>query len=206
MDTIVSPSMISALAQSLQVPGVSGLSNNAAMFEFSEHDDAAVIADTVDGCLFAASTRMSLLVLRHGDVHFGERRNIHLWLTWNDTTNANMMILLSYILVGHEDWTDAEIRVFVALPGDRVDERRQEFRALIAEGRMPVSELNIRFMPVDDIEAFRAAVAENSTSADLTVFGFDLDGLRERRAALFTNHPGLRDVLFVHSPAAITIR
>lgn len=206
MDTIVSPSMISALAQSLQFPGVSGVNNNTVMFEFSVHDDAAVIADTVDCCLLAATTRMSLLVLRHGDVQFGERRTIHVWLTWNDAKNANVMILLSYILAGHEDWTDAEIRVFVALPQESVEERRQEFRSLIAEGRMPVSELNIRFMPVNDTQAFRDAVADTSAAADLTVIGFDLDGLRERRGAVFTNHPSLRAVLFVHSPFAVAIR
>jgi hypothetical protein len=34
VDTIVSPSLRSALAQSLQVPGVSGMENNSVLFEF----------------------------------------------------------------------------------------------------------------------------------------------------------------------------
>ncbi|QXD15339.1 hypothetical protein GQ464_018415 [Rhodocaloribacter litoris] len=206
MDTIVSPSIISALAQSLQVPGVSGLNNNTAMFEFSVHDPPEVVSEVLKSCTFAASTRMALLVLRHGDHHFGERRNLHIWLTWNDGDNANVMILLSYILLGHPEWKNAEISVFAALPRHQIAEQKTRFEQLIEEGRLPISRKNIRFLPTDDVASFRSLVAEYSSDADLTVVGFDLQGLSERREAVFTNHPYLRDVLFVHAPHEIEIR
>jgi hypothetical protein len=205
MDTIVSPSMVSALAQSLQVPGVSGLNNNTVMFEFSRNDPPEVVTDVVTNSLFAASTRMALLVLRHGDFHFGERQNIHIWLTWNDSQNANLMILLSYILLGHPEWKNAEIRVFAALPAEQVTARQDVFKRLMAEGRLPVSEKNVRFIPMNDVTAFRQLVAELSTEADLTVMGFDLEGLETRREEVFLNHPTLKDVLFVHAPHEIEI-
>ncbi len=205
MDTIVSPSMISALAQSLQVPGVSGLSNNAVMFEFSEHDEPDVITNVVKNCQFAASTQMTLLVLRHGDYHFGERQNIHIWLTWNDQANANLMILLSYIILGHPDWENAEIQVFAALPREQVRESQEEFKRLMAEGRLPISEKNLNFIPTNNVASFRRLVAHQSQDADLTVVGFDMEGLRERGVEVFTNHPSLKDVLFVHTPQQITI-
>ena len=205
MDTIVSPSLTSALAQSLQVPGVSGLPNNTVVFEFSDHDGPEIRAEVVNGCLFAAPTRRSLLVLRHGDLHFGERRSIHLWLTWNDDQNANLMVLLSYILLGHPDWSHAEIRVFAALPAEEVAERRERFHLLMAEGRIPVSDKNIRFLAVDNIASFRELVARESADADLCVLGFDVQGLTERRAALFENHPSLKAVLFVHAPDEIRL-
>jgi hypothetical protein len=203
MDTIVSPSMISAMAQSLQIPGVSGLSNNAVLFEFSKNDRPEIAAETVEHCLFAAATEMTLLVLRHGDFHFGERKSIHIWLTWNDQDNANLMLLLSYILLGHPDWQRAEITVCAALPGDQLDERRDAFTELIAAGRLPVSEKNLRFLPIDDVASFRGLVQRMSSDADLVVIGFDLDGLRARREAVFTNHATLKDVLFVHTPQPI---
>lgn len=205
MDTIVSPSMISALAQSLQVPGVSGLSNNAVMFEFSLNDGEEVIAEVAKNCRFAASTNMAQLVLRHSDLHFGERQSIHVWLTWNDRENANLMILLSYILLGHPDWSDAEIKVFIALPQEQLEEQRDEFMRLVAEGRLPVSEMNLRFIATDDIDAFRRLVVELSGDADLAVVGFDLEGLKERGKDVFTNHPSLNDVLFVHTSERITM-
>jgi len=204
MDTIVSPSMISALAQSLQVPGVSGLSNNTVLFELSEHDGPKEAKEVVDSCLFAAGAQKTILVLRHGDFFFGERRRIHVWLTWNDQENANLMILLSYILLGHPDWADAEIRVFAAMPKRQVDQRRSQFEALIADGRLPVSEKNIRFMSVDNVEAFREMVVRISEEADLTVMGLDLERMRERREEVLRKHPQLHAVLFVHAPLQIS--
>jgi amino acid transporter len=203
MDTIVSPSMISALAQSVQVPGISGLSNNVVMFEFSKNDSEDVVDDMVKHCRFTASTQMSQLVLRHGDFHFGERRSIHIWLTWNDHDNANLMILLSYIILGHPEWKHAEARVFVSVPVDQIEERKKVFRGLMAQGRLPVSEKNLKFLPAESLEAFRAMVARVSQDADLVVVGFDMDGLDERGAEVFQNHPTLNDVLFVHSPREI---
>ena len=75
----------------------------------------------------------------------------------------------------------------------------------MAEGRLPVSGKNIEYMALDDADEFRAKVAEVSADADLVVVGFDLDGLRERRAGVFENHPDLGDVLFVRAPTAIRI-
>jgi hypothetical protein len=205
MDTIVSPSMTSAMAQSLQVPGVSGLSNNAVMFEFSNSDPPAVIDDVVKHCRFAASSNMTILVLRHGEFHFGEHRNIHIWLTWNDQRNANLMILLSYILLGHPEWQEAEVSVFVSLPREQVAEHRDEFMRLMKEGRLPISEKNLRFLPTNDETAFRRLVARRSEDADLVVIGFDMEGLSGRASEVFQNHPTLKDVLFVHTPENITM-
>lgn len=205
MDTIVSPSMISALAQSLQIPGVSGLSNNTVMFEFSEHDPVDAVDEVVQSAEFASQARKTLLVLRHGDVHFGDRKTVHIWLTWNDSSNANTMILLTYILVGHPEWKKAEINVFAALPTGQVDEKQKEFERTIMEGRLPISKQNVRFMAVDDVSAFRKMVGRYSNDADLTIIGFSMTGLRARQAEVFLNHPTLTDVLFVHAPHEIPI-
>ncbi len=53
VDTIISPSMASALAQSLQVPGVSGMENNTILFEFSRHDPPEVMEEVLRGCALA---------------------------------------------------------------------------------------------------------------------------------------------------------
>ena len=205
MDTVVSPSMISALAQSLQVPGVSGMSNNGILFEFSDHDSPAIVRDVVQYARFAANTNTTLLVLRHGDYHFGERLSIHIWLTWNDQDNANMMILLSYIILGHPDWKRASVRVFAALPQEAMVQMHKDFSRLIEDGRLPISEKNIEYIPMEDVEVFRAEVRERSRGADLTVIGFSVEGLQRRASEVFTNHGDLKDVLFVHTPRRITI-
>lgn len=205
MDTVVSPSMTSALAQSLQLPGISGLPNNTVLFSFSVHDEAEDRMAVVRSCQFAASTDMTLMVLRHGDQFFGDRRSIHVWITWNDADNANMMILLAYILVGHPEWAQAEISVFVALPPEDVSAQRSRLESFEEEGRLPVSEKNIQYLALDSVEDYRTEVVTRSGDADLTIFGFDLAGLQERKAAVFENHPDLGEVLFVRAPKAIDI-
>ncbi|MYF64009.1 MAG: amino acid permease [Rhodothermaceae bacterium] len=205
MDTVVSPSMTSALAQTLQVPGVSGMSNNSILFEFAQRDSLDVVESVVDQCLFAAGTDMTLMVLRHGENHFGGRESIHVWLTWNDKANANTMILLSYILLGHPDWEQAQVQVFAALPETEVEGTRQEFAQLIKEGRLPISEKNIKYIATDTAETFRKLVIDTSFEADLTVIGFDMHGLKTRGAEVFTNHDQLHEVLFVRAPRQIKI-
>ncbi len=205
MDTVVSPSIISALAQTLQVPGVSGMSNNSILFEFAQRDSLDVVKSVVDQCQFAADTDMTLMVLRHSETHFGSRDSIHVWLTWNDKANANTMILLSYILLGHPDWQQAQVQVFAALPGAEVEETQREFAQLINEGRLPISEKNIEYIETDTAETFRKLVIEKSFDAGLTVIGFDMHGLRTRGPEVFTNHDQLHDVLFVRAPRQIKI-
>ena len=205
MDTIVSPSMISALAQSLQVPGVSGQKNNTALFEFSTHDSEEEVDKVVDHALFAVSTGMTLLVLRHGDFHFGNCKSIHIWLTWNDDDNANLMVLLSYILLGHPDWAGAEIQVLSALPHDQIEERSQAFKQIVDEGRIPISHKNIRFIPVQEKEAFTKLMNRYSADADLIIKGFNPEGLEERGRQVFTEQLLKKDMLFVHTAREIEI-
>ena len=50
---------------------------------------------------------------------FGYRKEIHVWITPSDYDNASLMILLAYILIGHPDWSDAEIEIHVAAPEER---------------------------------------------------------------------------------------
>ncbi len=205
VDTMISPSMRSALAQALQLPGVSGMENNTILFEFSDHDPPEIAQEAVDGCLMASATRMNSLVLRHGEHFFGQRRNLHIWLTWHDYKNASLMILLSYILLGHPDWHDAEIRIFAAFPHDQVQQQRDQLHGMITSGRLPISEKNLRIIPTDDRVDFDRLVLSRSVEADLVIFGFTESRIREKGPELLTRHPELNDVLFVSAEQRILI-
>ncbi len=128
VDTIISPSLTSALAQSLQMPGVSRMDNNSILFEFSVHDPPEVIQELDVGLDLGSVPKMNRMVIRHGENFFGTRKSIHVWLTWHDETNANLMILLAYIILGHKDWKGAEISLFAAYPRSEVRERMDELR------------------------------------------------------------------------------
>ncbi len=205
VDTMISPSMRSALAQSLQVPGVSGLENNIALFEFSVHDGEEVHAEVEDGCRMAWDAGMDTLVLRHCDHFFGQRRRVHLWLTWLDYRNANLMVLLTYILLGHPDWRRAEIRVFAAFPKGQIARERRRLLEMANLGRVSISPRNFEFIGTDDQDDFDSLVAERSARADLVVRGFGEEKLEQHGAAFFLRHGELGDVLFVAARQAIAI-
>lgn len=205
VDTIISPSLTSAVAQALQVPGISGLPNNAALLELSAHDREGTAREVAQLAAFAMHMEMAVLMLRHGDTHFGGRSSLHVWITWDDEDNADLMVLLAYIILGHPDWARAQLRVFAALPSDQVANERAEFAKRMVEGRIPVANKHIRFFAADNSESFHAAILEHSSDADLTIVGFDRNGLAEKGAQLFSEHPGLSDVLFVCAPQPISI-
>jgi hypothetical protein len=205
VDTMISPSMASALAQSLQMPGVSGMENNTILFEFGVHDADSVLEEAVRGLLMAGSTRMNRLVLRHGDNFFGGRKTIHVWLTWHDARNANLMILLTYILLGHRDWHGAEVSIFAAYPRSESRERTEELHAMIAEGRLLITEKNVTVIPTDDDIDFERLVEAKSDTADLVMLGFTSARLERKGAELFERFATLRDTLFVSAEEEIDI-
>lgn len=197
VDTVVSPSYRTALAQSLQVPGVSGMENNTVLFSFSQFDGPEVVEEVVDSSLFASVALKNIVVLREGIRHFGDKRRIHLWLNWHDGENAALMTLLAYILVGHKEWRQAEIRVFAAFPPDQVDERRAYFESLMKAGRLPIRKENVKFFAVSEGAAYHELVEQTSAEADLVILGVTVDRLAEKREYLLTRYPAISDVVFV---------
>jgi amino acid transporter len=205
VDTIVSPSLRTALAQAYQMPSSAGRKHNATLFDFTPADPEAQLAEIVDGCTLAWDAQISPLVLSHGERFFGSRRDVHLWLTWHDHENAPLMILLAYILLGHPDWTGAEVRIFAAFPHADVERERAKLVALIETGRLPINLKNLRIIPTDDAVDFQDLVARLSSRADLVIFGFTRPRLEEKGAALFRRHPALGETLFVSATERIAI-
>jgi len=205
MDAMISPSMTSALAQSLQMPGISGMENNTLLLEFGRHDPPAVLDEVVAGMKMAGVPRMNRLLLRHGENFFGTRKSIHVWLTWHDARNANLMILLSYILLGHRDWHGAEVSLFAAYPRKEARERAEELDRMISEGRLLISRNNVVVIPTEDGIDFERLVEARSTDADLVMLGFTSERLEHRGREVFERFEELRDVLFVSAEETIFI-
>ncbi|HET9948887.1 MAG TPA: hypothetical protein VFQ22_08195 [Longimicrobiales bacterium] len=205
VDTMISPSMASALAQSLQMPGVSGMENNTILFELGAHDPPEVLEEVVAGLRLAGATPMNRLVLRHGESFFGLRKTIHVWLSWHDARNANLMILLAYILLGNRDWRGAEVSLYAAFPRAEVKERAAELYAMIREGRLLISDKNVRVIPTDDAIDFERLVEARSGSADLVLLGFTSGRIEHLGARVFQRFPALQDVLFVSAEERIEI-
>ena len=153
----------------------------------------------------AGVPRMNRLVLRHGDNFFGTRKSIHVWLTWHDARNANLMILLAYILVGHHDWCDAEIDLFAALPEQELETGITKLNELVAQGRIPISPNHVMQVPYADEIPFDSLVSQHSLDADLVITGLSLTKMEQDGGAFLKGFDGIKDILFVRAGEDILI-
>jgi amino acid transporter len=204
-DTIISPSFRTAVAQIIQAPGVFGIENNSILFEFRKGEEEA-IEDIIDGAQFASSLGYSICVLRSSERHFGYRKKIHIWLTPGDYRNANLMILLAYILMGHPEWKGCDIEIFAAFQKERMEAEVNRLNRLIERGRLPISSQNVQKVPFQEgIEAFEALVSEHSVEADLVITGFSLSKSVQDQGKFFKSFEQIEDILFVKAGQRIVI-
>ncbi len=204
VDTVISPSFRTAVAQIVQIPGVAGMENNSALFEYQK-GETGDLPDLIEGTYFAAVAGFNICILRSSDRHFGYRRSIHIWLTPRDYSNANLMLLLAYILLGNPDWKQAEIDLFVAFAADEAETEAERLNRLVAEGRIPIAGENVHPVPSSPEVPFDEIVEEKSGEADLVITGLGLRRLRHDRGAFLRGFANLHDMLFVHASQDILI-
>jgi len=196
LDTIISPSYTSAIAQVIQLSGISGKGNNMILFEFSqtEPEQLEEALNTHD-ILFA--TGFDLCILSTSYKGFGYKKQIHIWITPADFDNANLMILLGYIILGHPEWKDGIIKIFAIYQPEAITRRQEELKLLIKEGRLPISLANINLISSGGDKGTREIIGEISVDSDLTIIGFRHEQISAEGYQLFTNYNKLGNVLFV---------
>ncbi len=198
LDTIISPSYTSAIAQVIQLSGISGKGNNMILFEFSStHPEN--LNDALKTHNLLLSTGFDICVLHTSLKGFGYRNQIHIWLTSSDYENANLMILMSYIILGHPEWKKGVIKIFALYEATELERKRKDLMKLITSGRIPISPSNIKLISMDETESKDDIIAEKSIDADLLVMGFRDERIRNEGANIFTGYENLCNTLFVSS-------
>ncbi|MBS0010300.1 MAG: hypothetical protein KFF49_02755 [Bacteroidales bacterium] len=197
IDTLISPSYTSAIAQAIQLPGISGMENNMVIFEYSKErpeelieimeNHSLVNAGDFDVCILASSHRN--IVCKQG---------IHVWVKSTDEYNANLMILLSFIISGHPDWKRSHIKIFDICKPDHYSEVMENNRKLIKEGRLPITEKNIEIIIEEPGTNPRELICKNSRDAALTLIGFRGESLKHDED-VFSGYVELGTILFVNS-------
>ena len=201
IDTLISPSYTSAIAQVVQLPGISGQDNNMIMFEFAANDDL-MIGKVIDNVGLIKAASFDTCLLRRSEKAFGFQKEIHVWLSEKDLNNANLLILLAYIIVGNSDWKHGEIKVFAAFNEKEFDTLKASLNELIVSGRLPVSPLNVSIFPLKSDEILKDAINKRSVSADLIILGFNYAELHHGNASYFEGFNDLCNILFVGSHKA----
>lgn len=205
VDTLVSPSYTSSVAQVIQLPGMAGADNNLILFEFSKKEPSN-LEDIIDNFKLIKAVDFDILLLSSSDRGFGLHKEIHLWITSGDYENANLMILLAYIISGHKDWKGSEIKIFAIFPASTLEEERSRLSELIQAGQLPISNKNIRILEQQPEVDKKVTIQQTSKDADLTIIGFRDEAVKKHQNQLFLGFEELGNVLFVNAAAEKNIK
>lgn len=198
VDTLVSPSYTTAVAQALQLPSISGKDINMMLFEYSKSHPEE-LDEILENYPLVKASGYDTVILGSCEKSFGVKREIHIWVRTTDFYNANLMILLSYVILGHPEWKRAEIKIFALLPQKDLPEQRAELLKLIKTGRLPISVNNVRLIEKSDNLDTKEVINQQSKDADLTVVGFRGEALKQLGREVFAGYDAIGNVLFIHT-------
>ena len=205
IDTMISPSYTSAIAQVIQSPSISGMENNMIIFEFDKNhpeelnrilDNVMLVkAGNFDICIFAGS---------NSPVRY--KNGIHVWIRTTDEKNTNLMILLGYIIMAHPDWHKSHIKIFSIIATEQDEEAKKELKERIASGRLPITLANIEMIRIPEKQKLSDVIAEQSRYAGLTIIGFREESLKHEGTKFFNDFYDIGDILFVNASLSKAIK
>ena len=198
VDTIISPSYTSAIAQAIQVPGIAGMENNMVIFEYSKKNTDE-LSEIIDNYSLINAGNFDVCILAASDRKMMYRNGIHVWIKSHDEMNANLMIMLSFIISGHPDWKKADFKIFDVCKPEQYEEIKLNKKKLITEGRLPITEKNIEIIVEHPDSPVKALISERSKDAALTIIGFRGDALKHNGESVFSGYDELGTILFVNS-------
>jgi len=198
IDTIISPSYTSAIAQAIQIPGVAGMENNMVIFEYNK-EKPVNLGRIIENFALVNSGDFDICVLASSQKKMKIQNGIHVWINSFDTENANLMILLSFIILGHPDLKKASIEIFVVCHENEVKQSKDEMKKLVLSGRMPITEKNIKIIQRTDEISTRAIINKTSKDAGLILVGLREEMVKHEKENTFAGYDDLGTILFVHS-------
>lgn len=204
VDSLISPSFTSSIAQVIQLPGMAGTENNLLLFEFSKVNPSN-LPDIVDNYTLIRAVDFDVVILCSSERGFGLKHQIHIWLTSADFVNANHMVLLANIIASHKDWKQGEIKVFAVFAEENMAQDRNRLLEMTASGELPISGKNIRFIPQQADVELRTIIRDKSRDADLSLIGFRSESVKHLGQAVFENYDLNGNILFVNAARKVTV-
>jgi len=198
IDTIISPSYTSAIAQSIQIPGIAGMENNMVIFEYDKEEPAG-LKDIIDNFGLVNAGNFDVCILASDRKSINYKNGIHVWIKSTDNENANLMILLSFIILGHPDWKKGKIKIFDICKEDKAHEVRKELNELVSSGRLPITSQNIEIVIQKENISPKTIINDYSFDAGLTIIGFRSELLEHDEISMFEEYHNIGNILFVNS-------
>ena len=204
LDTFISPSTTAAISAIIQLPGMSGKENNMLMFEFKK-SDPKTLHDIIDNFPLVRGVGFDTCILGYSGKIFGYKRNIDIYLTSNDIDNANLMIMLGFILLGHPDWRGARIKLLPIYPEQEIAEQRSRILQLIDSGQLPISRNNVELIAKKEDMDIKKIINQKSKDACLTIIGIREEAIKHNKEEVFMGYDELGDILFVNAKTQTVI-
>ncbi len=201
VDTIISPSNTSAIVQAIQLPGIAGMENNMLIFDFDKEDpdELDVIIDNYR-VVNAGNFDICVLAVSRKPVFY--KNGIHVWLKTFDEVNANLMILMSFIILGHPDWKKSNIKIHYLCREEEVESVKLWLDELIRSGRMPIYRQNIEIVVREESKPVKDIIGDYSSEAGLSIIGFIPEDVKQTGREVFEGYDRLGNVLFVNACSA----
>ncbi|WP_068474664.1 amino acid permease [Saccharicrinis aurantiacus] len=198
IDTIISPSYTSAIAQVIQLSGISGKGSNLILFEFP-NSNAQSLKNALDNYSLFDASKLDVCFLQTSLKGFGYKKEIHVWIGRQDFHNANLMVLLAYIILGHPDWKKGGIiKIYSLVPNEESKDEQRRWEEKIIAGRLPISPNNIQIVPISAGDNKKELIEKQSHDADLTIMGFASKEIN-KGADHFTQYEDMGNILFVNA-------
>jgi amino acid transporter len=198
VDTMISPSYTSAVAQAIQLPGISGMENNMLIFEY-DRKNPLNLKEIVENFSLVNAGNFDVCILGSSDRSIQFKNGIHVWIRSNDYENSHLMILLSFIILGHPAWRKSEINIFDVCKKGEEAETKKNLEELVRTGRLPITSKNIQVISRMDERNTKELVKEHSSQAGLVIIGFHGELLKHEGAKLFEGYDEAGDIFFVNS-------
>jgi amino acid transporter len=198
IDTLISPSNTSAIAQAIQIPGIAGMENNMIIFEYDK-ENPKDLPEIIDNFSLVNSGDFDIAILGSSPREIQYKNGIHVWINSFDSENANLMVLLSFIILGHPDWKKGQIQIFNICRKEDIEKTHAAMKELVISGRLPITAKNIKLIVQDPNVSTKAIINKNSVNAGLTLIGLREELLKKEKDKLFEGYGDVGTVLFVHS-------
>lgn len=204
VDTVISPSYTSAIAQIIQTPGISGMENNMVIFEYDKRQPIQ-LPRIIDNLRMVEAGDFDICILGTSMRNINYSNGIHIWIRDINRDNERLMVLLSYVILGHPSWKEATMNLFILSEKSKMEETRDNSTQFIMEGRIPVSPKNIRVIEQEPEVNFRTIIGQYSSEAALTIVGFYNEQIKHEGEKHFEGFETVGDILFVNAHNIIEI-
>ncbi|MFV0507425.1 MAG: hypothetical protein ACK5L5_12120 [Bacteroidales bacterium] len=205
IDTMIAPSYTSAIAQVIQMTGISGMNNNMFLLEIAKNKE---LVDAIPSSLEGIVKDLDLIKVAELDIAiFLHSKDdlipnfIDIWLDASSESNANLMIMMAYIISSHPRWKKAQLRIFqIYNAEDGGIKEIENLKSLVQKGRIAISLKNIKLVSNANGKSDIETISQYSGQSALAILGISDVAMLDNFEQSINKYKALNpDILLINS-------